>query len=273
MRPRHVGASAPSSAPPSVLATAAPVVVASSSEANGAAAPAPLKLHWRWTQDDFLGAARQCNGCGACRTQAPDLRMCPIFRASPAEEASPRAKANLIRGMLTGQLDAQQPLDENFKAIADLCVHCHMCRVECPASVDIPKLMAEAKSAYLEVHGQSIARWALANVDTLSAIGSYFRPLANWALANRGARWLLEKMIGLAPGANFPASRPGHSCARPPAAAGPAPRGKPSARHFISSTPSSITTIHSLAKRWWRCSSTMACRYSCLRSSRRRRCR
>ena len=31
--------------------------------------------------------------------------MCPIFRFAPAEEASPRAKANLIRGILTGSVD------------------------------------------------------------------------------------------------------------------------------------------------------------------------
>ena len=37
----------------------------------------------------------------------PSLRMCPIFRFLPGEEASPRAKANLIRGVLTGALDLQ----------------------------------------------------------------------------------------------------------------------------------------------------------------------
>ena len=40
---------------------------------------------------------------------AAGVRMCPIFRFKPAEEASPRAKANLLRGVLTGKLDLSHP--------------------------------------------------------------------------------------------------------------------------------------------------------------------
>jgi Fe-S oxidoreductase len=134
--------------------------------------------------------------------------MCPIFRIAPAEESSPRAKANLIRGVMTGQLDTQQLFSDDFKDVADLCVHCHMCRKECPAGVDIPKLMVEAKAAYLNVNGQSFRRWALAWVDTLSAVGSYFRPISNWALANRPARWLAEKTVGIAQGRKLPRFAP-----------------------------------------------------------------
>ena len=75
--------------------------------------------------------------------------MCPTFRPSPREEASPRSKANLARGILTGTLPAGTVADDAFKEVCDLCVHCHMCRLECPANVDIPKLMAEAKGAYV----------------------------------------------------------------------------------------------------------------------------
>ena len=37
-----------------------------------------------------------------------------------------------------------------------LCVHCHMCRLECPANVDIPKLMLEAKAAYVNTNGLTL---------------------------------------------------------------------------------------------------------------------
>ena len=57
-----------------------------------------------------MDAARLCNGCGACRSTSPDVRMCPIFRFSPREEASPRAKANLCAGMLTGRLPPDEML-------------------------------------------------------------------------------------------------------------------------------------------------------------------
>ena len=56
----------------------------------------PLQLHW--TADTLLKEAVGCNGCGMCKTQSPDTRMCPFFRADPREAASPRAKANVLAG-------------------------------------------------------------------------------------------------------------------------------------------------------------------------------
>ena len=50
--------------------------------------------------------------------------------------------------MLSGALDPAIVADEEFKRVADLCVNCHQCRQECPAEVDIPKLMIEAKASY-----------------------------------------------------------------------------------------------------------------------------
>ncbi|NJM40432.1 MAG: oxidase, partial [Anaerolineae bacterium] len=94
-----------------------------------------------------------CNGCGTCRSTAPEVRMCPINRMNPREEASPRAKANLVRGLLAGQLPEDTLLQDVCKEVADLCVHCHMCRIECPANVDVPKMMLEAKASYVEING------------------------------------------------------------------------------------------------------------------------
>ena len=161
-----------------------------------------LQLHWN--AEDLALAARACNGCGVCRTQAPGTRMCPIFRFEPREEASPRAKANLIRGVLTGQLDPTTLARDEFKAIADLCVNCQMCRVECPAEVDIPGMMVEAKAAYVASNGLRLVDWLLAHIDWVSGLGSHVAAAANWALGNRQARWLLEKTTGIAQGRKLP---------------------------------------------------------------------
>ena len=114
--------------------------------------------------------------------------MCPIFRTAPAEEASPRAKANLIRGILTGSLDLSTLTNDSFKEIADLCVHCHMCRLECPAAVDIPRLMRESKGAYVAANGLGPKQWAMTRLDLLAGCASLVSPLANWALGNRQMR-------------------------------------------------------------------------------------
>jgi Fe-S oxidoreductase len=46
--------------------------------------------------------------------------MCPIFRVAPGEEASPRAKANLMRAVLEGQVDPTFLSSDEAKAVADL---------------------------------------------------------------------------------------------------------------------------------------------------------
>ena len=173
--------------------------------ANGAAAAAPpIEVQLNWTLAELSATAQRCNGCGVCRANSAELRMCPIFRVAPAEESSPRAKANLLRGVLSGQFDPAVLATDEFKAVADLCVNCHQCRLECPAGVDIPKLMIEAKAAYVATNGLQPSDWILARFDRLSALGSRFRSLANWAIANRQARWLLEKLLGIAQGRKLP---------------------------------------------------------------------
>ncbi|MHC4398786.1 MAG: anaerobic glycerol-3-phosphate dehydrogenase subunit C [Planctomycetota bacterium] len=163
-----------------------------------------IELQLNWDPDQVADAARQCNGCGECRTQGPQARMCPIFRILPTEESSPRAKANLIRGILTGQLDLSTLRDDQLKAVADLCVHCHMCAVECPAQVDVPTLMLECKGAYAAANGLSFSDRVMARLDLVSAIGSLISPLVNWALGNRQMRWLMEKTLGIAQGRKLP---------------------------------------------------------------------
>ena len=77
--------------------------------------------------------------------------------------------------------------------MVDLCVNCHQCRIDCPASVDIPKLMVEAKAAHLAVTGMRPLDWTLARLDRFGAIGTRMPRLANWALSNRAMRFLIEK--------------------------------------------------------------------------------
>ena len=101
-------------------------------EKNGQSASTGLPIlepELEWQLPEIALAARNCNGCGRCRTNSPKERMCPVFRLSPREEASPRAKANLMRGIVTGQLDPKQLATDDFKEVADLCVNCHQCRL------------------------------------------------------------------------------------------------------------------------------------------------
>jgi FAD/FMN-containing dehydrogenase/Fe-S oxidoreductase len=169
-----------------------------------------VELQVNWDPNRVADTTASCNRCGECRAQLPMVRMCPIFHILPAEEASPRAKANLIRGILNGSVDLSRMSKDAFKDLADLCVHCHSCRLECPAGVDIPKLMMEAKAAYLRTNGLPFADWIMTRLDLLAAIGRLLSPLTNWVIGNRQMRWIMEKTLGIAQGRKLPrvAARP-----------------------------------------------------------------
>ena len=91
-----------------------------------------VELQLNWDPARVAAPAGACNGCGDCRTQAADTRMCPLFRILPAEESSPRAKAALIRAVLTGRMELSVLTSDTFKRVADLCYHCHMCERNVP---------------------------------------------------------------------------------------------------------------------------------------------
>ncbi len=169
-----------------------------------------VELQVNWDPQRVADATAPCNRCGECRSQSPQVRMCPIFRILPTEEASPRAKANLIRGILNRNIDLSRLSTDAFKDVADLCVHCHSCRLECPAGVDIPKLMMEAKAAYVRTNGMRFADWIMTRLELVAATGRLVAPLTNWALGNRPMRWLIEKTMGIAQGRKLPrvAARP-----------------------------------------------------------------
>lgn len=172
----------------------------SANESSGTAGqgdPTRARHAVRWAEDELIRETVSCNGCGECRTERPEQRMCPIFRARPDERATPRAKANLMRYLLDPATDPRALSSGAVRQVADLCVNCKMCASECPARVNIPKLMLEAKAANVAEHGLDRNEWALARTELFAALGSAFAPLANGLLGNRLARWLLERLLGI----------------------------------------------------------------------------
>jgi Fe-S oxidoreductase len=102
-----------------------------------------------------------------------------------------------MRSVLAGALPPETLAHDNFKEIADLCFHCHQCRLECPATVDIPKLMVEAKSQYYAVNGLKISDWLLTRLDWLYGIAGTVPLLANFILQNGFSRWVMDRLIGI----------------------------------------------------------------------------
>jgi FAD/FMN-containing dehydrogenase/Fe-S oxidoreductase len=164
-----------------------------------ASVPLPvLHLTQHWDDDGGVArVARSCNGCGRCRTQTPEQRMCPMFRVTPAEEASPRAKANLFRALLSGELNTSELATEELRSITELCFNCHQCRLECPAAVDIPKLVTEMKGQYVATNGLRMSDWYLTRLDLVAKLVGRFQWLSNTLMQNPRIRWVLDRTLGL----------------------------------------------------------------------------
>ncbi len=151
----------------------------------------------RWGERGPIETASACNACGVCRTREPSQRMCPSFRATRSEQASPRAHADLVRSLAAGQLDPKLWGTEEFRESAGLCMHCKLCSTECPSGVDVSTLMLEAKAAYVENHGLPPGDWAFSRIEFWSRLASRLPILSNAVLGSPTARWVLERLFGL----------------------------------------------------------------------------
>ncbi|WP_372896862.1 anaerobic glycerol-3-phosphate dehydrogenase subunit C [Stieleria sp.] len=164
-----------------------------------------LPVLQQWSPGQMIDVvAESCNGCARCRTTANSERQCPVFRTTRSEEASPRAKANLLRGVLSGKIEVEALTGDRAKAVADLCFNCHQCRLECPASVDIPKIVGELKAQYVATNGQPLSDRLICRLDIIAAIGSRFPWLSNLLIRNGLSRWLADKLFGLTASRELP---------------------------------------------------------------------
>jgi FAD/FMN-containing dehydrogenase/Fe-S oxidoreductase len=155
---------------------------------------APM-LHF--VRGGFESEIERCHGCAACKSMVTTT-MCPTYKATRREHASPRAKANLLRAVISGALDPETTYaDAATKATTDYCIECGMCALECPSNVNIPKLMLEAKSKYRAAYRGSPVDRLLGHPETVSRLGSLAAPLANRLVNQKRLRRLAEPIVGI----------------------------------------------------------------------------
>jgi Fe-S oxidoreductase len=127
--------------------------------------------------------------------------MCPTFRGTGNETATPRGMANMLRILA----DPESASPEEIHAVAKLCVNCKQCRDECNSRVNIPKLMLEAKARHHADQGLDRSDWFFARAEWLAMVGSNFAPLANLMMGRKPVRWLMEKVFGVSRQRRLPA--------------------------------------------------------------------
>ena len=154
--------------------------------------------------NEFRFEVDQCNGCGVCLSAQQSSRMCPVFRAGGEELSTTRAKANLLSAWIAGEKSGVTFDPKELKRVLSLCVNCKMCSIECPAGVDVSKLIVAARAKLSAHSGFTAAEFALTYNRWLSFFGSAFAPLSNWVLSLGITRWCLQKLIGLDRHRHFP---------------------------------------------------------------------
>lgn len=129
--------------------------------------------------EGFVQEVEKCHGCSKCTTVDSSVRMCPIYKFTHDEKAAPKAKANVLRGLISGVVNNRYIYEKSLQDVINHCVGCESCHLECPSNVNIPKLAAEAKSKYIEKYGVPIKYRFLTNVDNIAHVGRKLMPLPN----------------------------------------------------------------------------------------------
>lgn len=151
----------------------------------------------------FASAIEMCNGQGACRKVTGGV-MCPSYMVTRDEEHSTRGRANALRATMSGALPHGTLSDDRLFDVMDLCLECKGCKAECPSNVDMAKLKYEFLYHYHKEHGYKLHNRFFSNVSTLSKLGCFFSPIANWFINSPVIKELMEKSVGIDRRRNLP---------------------------------------------------------------------
>ena len=164
-----------------------------------------FKTYFRFHDQDILQHAEQCNGSGDCRkTEMSGGTMCPSFMATRNEKDTTRARANILREMLTHS-DKENRFDNHeIKEVYDLCLACKGCKGECPSNVDVAKLKMEFLQQYHDAHGVPLRSWLVGNFSKMTGIASYVPWAFNMVFGNAPLRRLANRVVGFHPDRTMP---------------------------------------------------------------------
>ena len=170
----------------------------------------------------LICSIEQCNGAGDCRkSNIIGGTMCPAYKVSGDELKTTRARANVLREVLThvgagsvparsqssmvnGQWSMVNGQWSMVKEVLDSCLACKGCKSECPSNVDMTRLRAELLQHYYDRHGTPLRSWIIARTAQMEAIGQYIRPLYNFFVTFKPTAMLIKKAVGFAEDRNLP---------------------------------------------------------------------
>ncbi len=151
---------------------------------------------------DLLRRVERCNGSGDCRkSQLIGGTMCPSFKVSGDELMTTRARANVLREILTrGQLPSSNEVQE----VLSSCLACKACRSECPSNVDMTRLRSEVLQLYYDATHTPFRVKMIARMAQVERLGSIVPAIYNWFATNKFTSNLLKRLMHFAANRRIP---------------------------------------------------------------------
>jgi Fe-S oxidoreductase len=150
-------------------------------------------------------AAEQCNGSGDCRKSAlTGGTMCPSYMATRNEKDTTRARANILREMITRSGRKDPMASEEIKEVMDLCLSCKGCKSECPSNVDLGKLKAEWQYQCYKSKGVPFRTGMIGNFTQAMKLASRVPWAYDLTFSNRITGGLAKSVVGFARNRSMP---------------------------------------------------------------------
>jgi Fe-S oxidoreductase len=124
--------------------------------------------------------------------------MCPIYKTTREEAASPKAKANILRALVSGKVHDKVLYEAAFQYVIDRCVNCGSCFLECPSNVHIPQMAIEARSRYAKRFGVSLANRLLVSAEAAGRYTRKLAPVIRVLMAPQLLRSVNQRLTGIA---------------------------------------------------------------------------
>lgn len=154
----------------------------------------------------LMCSIEQCNGAGAClKSNLIGGTMCPAYKVSQDETKSTRARANILREILTRGFESEAFKDvvagksvfdiKELSEVLDSCLACKGCLSECPSNVDMTKLRSEILQQKYDRHGTPFRSWMVARMAKMEELGAMVRPFYNFFATWKPSSWVIKKIV------------------------------------------------------------------------------
>ena len=172
----------------------------------------------------LMCSIEQCNGAGDCRkSNLIGGTLCPAFKVSGDETKATRARANVLREILTRGWESEAftvancvpQFEKNTSSncetqfatmsilkskelaeVLDSCLACKGCRSECPSNVDMTRLRSEILQQKYDVSGMPLRSFAVSRMATVEQLGHlvwpFYNLFASWKFSSNSIKKIIK---------------------------------------------------------------------------------